>query len=297
MATQRLGRALTTCPNCLGRLPLARPTIAPVSSSPLQQLTQVRGAKSLTKAELEDLQGIPVRLLKNINGFGKQHAIIRVKPGRMRNQWHHKGLAEYMTKKRFQELGLTESAIGVRDRTFGSKLLDEDEVDSKKIVAEKPKSKKKEYIVMTADESRTLLQDLLPEVLVFARKPISVPEPAKEPEAPAQRMSPALAANAQVSTQPKDAPTAPAAPAVPEQDLTAIFGSVAVTDVVARIREALLADSNGSRVAIEADAVSILGLEAGEDRIKRLGVYEVEIVTGKGSEPLRKKVEVVPETE
>lgn len=148
-----------------------------------------------------------------------------------------------------------------------------------------------------ADESRTLLQDLLPEVLVFARKPIAVPEPAKEPEAPAQRMSPALAANAQVSTQPKDAPTAPAPAAVPEQDLTAIFGSVATTDVVARIREALLADSNGSRVAIEADAVSILGLEAGEDRIKRLGVYEVEIVTGKGSEPIRKKVEVVPETE
>lgn len=180
MATPRLGRALTTCPNCLGRLPLARPTaaIAP-SPSPLQLgLTQVRHASKLTKAELEDLQGIPVRLLKNINGFGKQStlplpcsapqhgtcekegsntnlpapivdAIIRVKPGRMRNQWHHKGLAEYMTKKRFTELGLTEAAIGVRDRTFGSKLLTEEDVNGPTIAKDPAKSKKKEQIVMT----------------------------------------------------------------------------------------------------------------------------------------------------
>ncbi|ETS86916.1 hypothetical protein PFICI_00744 [Pestalotiopsis fici W106-1] len=295
MATPRLGRALTTCPNCLGRLPLARPTATQVLPSPLQQLTQVRHARTLTKAELEDLQGIPVRLLKNIAGFGKQHSIIRVKPGRMRNQWHHKGLAEYMTKKRFTELGLTEAAIGVRDRTFGTKLLDEEDGDSQKIVTNEPvKTKKKETIVMTADESRALLQDLLPKVLVFARKPIAAPEPAKDPE-PVVSRNFALAANAQVSTQ--TAAEAAAVPEQPQQDTKAIFGSVAPTDVVARIREALLADSNGSRVSFEAEAVSILGLEAGEDRIKRLGVYEVEIVTGKGLEPVRRTVEVVPETD
>lgn len=295
MATPRLGRALTTCPNCLGRLPLARPTaaIAP-SPSPLQLgLTQVRHASKLTKAELEDLQGIPVRLLKNINGFGKQNAIIRVKPGRMRNQWHHKGLAEYMTKKRFTELGLTEAAIGVRDRTFGSKLLTEEDVNGPTIAKDPAKSKKKEQIVMTADESRALLHDLLPEVLVFARKPIAAPTPEPAPE-PVVPRSPALAANAQVSTR---ATTAPSEPETPQQDTKAIFGSVAAGDVVALIREALLVDSNGSRVALEADAISILGLEAGEDRIKRLGVYEVEIVTGKGLEPVRRTVEVVPETE
>lgn len=40
----------------------------------------------------------------------------------MRNIWFPKGCAEYMTKQRFVELGLSESAIGVRDRTFGTKL-------------------------------------------------------------------------------------------------------------------------------------------------------------------------------
>ena len=46
----------------------------------------------------------------------------------------------------------------------------------------------------------------------------------------------------------------------------------------------------------QTDAVAVR-LEAGEDRIKRLGVYEVEIVTGKGLEPVRRTVEVVPETD
>jgi len=40
----------------------------------------------------------------------------------MRNIWFPKGVAEYMTKKRFEELGLTEAAIGARDRNFGSKI-------------------------------------------------------------------------------------------------------------------------------------------------------------------------------
>lgn len=44
---------------------------------------------------------------------------MRVKSGRMRNYWFPRGRAEYMTKQRFRDMGLTESAIGVRDRTFG----------------------------------------------------------------------------------------------------------------------------------------------------------------------------------
>ena len=41
----------------------------------------------------------------------------------MRNIWFPKAAAEYMTRKRFEELGLTEAAIGVRDRTFGSQAM------------------------------------------------------------------------------------------------------------------------------------------------------------------------------
>lgn len=94
----------------------------------------VRQKRTMTRAEEEDLQGIPVRLLRDIKGFGRRHAIIRVKPGRMRNVWHHKGQAEYMTKERFAELGLTEASIGVRDRSFGTQLL---VADDDKTAAEK----------------------------------------------------------------------------------------------------------------------------------------------------------------
>lgn len=47
----------------------------------------------------------------------------------MRNIWFPKGAAEYMTRQRFTELGLSEAAVGVRDRTFGTQLLlDEEQV-------------------------------------------------------------------------------------------------------------------------------------------------------------------------
>ncbi|KAH6646691.1 hypothetical protein BKA67DRAFT_580255 [Truncatella angustata] len=299
MATPRLARTLT-CPNCLGRLPLSRPAV-PSFPSPLQLgLTQVRHARTLTKAELEDLQGIPVRLLKNVIGFGKQNAIIRVKPGRMRNQWHHKGLAEYMTKKRFEELGLTESAIGVRDRAFGKQTLDDETSQNNKDsnVVETPTTKKKDVVTMAPDESRALLSDLLPATLIFARKPINSADSA-QPEVsapePSIPRSPSLAANAQTSMQQQQQSSSPGME--PAVDTTTIFGSVSSLDIQQRIREALLADRNGSRVALEVDGISIKGLEAGEDRIKRLGVYEVEIVTGKGLEPVRRTVEVVSEAE
>lgn len=127
------------------------------------------------------------------------------------------------------------------------------------------------------------------------RKPIGPvsAESVVEPE-PAVMRSPSLAANAQLSTQPS---VGAAVPATSQQDTTAIFGSVAALDVLTRIREALLADNNGSRVALEVDGVTIRGLEAGEDRIKSLGLYEVEIITGKGLEPVKRTIEVVPEME
>ncbi|KAH8650156.1 hypothetical protein BX600DRAFT_474198 [Xylariales sp. PMI_506] len=304
MATPRIARTLT-CPNCFGRLPTVRPAAAPIfSSSPalpwaLNQ-TQVRYARSLSKAELEDLQGIPVRLLRDVAGFGRKHAIIRVKAGRMRNIFHPKGAAEYMTKKRFDELGITEAAIGVRDRSFGTQLpVDEAEKDKRKnVVAE---VRKKETISLPPQESRALLDSLLPETLIFPRKPIgtaAAPQPAA-PAEPAIPRSPSLAINAAISAQ--AAPQGAADPAASTEPATpaavAIFGSVAVSDVLAHVRQALLNDQNGNRVALEAENISILGLESGEDRIKRLGRFEVEIVTGKGVEGLKRVIEVVADQE
>ncbi|KAI0393528.1 hypothetical protein F5Y17DRAFT_458877, partial [Xylariaceae sp. FL0594] len=120
MATPRFARS-PTCLSCLRRL-AAQPSPASAFSSPVPPTwARIQTRAASRKADAEDLSGIPVRLLRDVPTFG--HAIIRVRPGRMRNLWFPQGVAEYMTKKRFEELGLSESAIVVRDRGFGSKTV------------------------------------------------------------------------------------------------------------------------------------------------------------------------------
>lgn len=94
-------------------------------------------------------------------------AIIRVKSGRMRNQWHHKGLAEYMTKQRFSELGLTEAAIGVRDRSFGKQLVVDEAQDGQNMVVQEPQTAKRKEVVTMAVSSRLSRTSFCLEVLGF----------------------------------------------------------------------------------------------------------------------------------
>lgn len=106
--------------------------------------------------------------------------------------------------------------------------------------------------------------------------------------------SPSLAANASISRAdasetPAPDPPEPAAAPGP----VAIFGSVSTGDLLHAIKEAMLVDSKGGRVALEEESIKILGLEAGEDRIKRLGTFKVEISAGKDLEPVIRTVEVV----
>lgn len=68
---------------------------------------------------------------------------------------------------------------------------------------------------------------------------------------------------------------------------------MAAPDVLAAVRDALLADQHGNRVALEAEGITLRGLAPGEDRIKHLGRYEVDIVTGKDIDPVRRFIDVV----
>ncbi|KAI1185795.1 hypothetical protein F5B17DRAFT_406354 [Nemania serpens] len=288
MATPRLARS-PTCLSCLRRL--AQPSSSSSSSSPLSW-TQTRART--TKAELEDLQGIPVRLLRDIPEFGRKHAIIRVKAGRMRNIWFPKGCAEYMTKQRFVELGLSESAIGVRDRTFGTKLAASAKKQGETAPSAEASQKRKEILTLPPEEVHALLTARIPDVLVFQRAPVpATPAPPPEPSVP---RSPSLAVNAATSVSaPEEAPESAA--------VTPIFGSVSRGDILAEIRKLLLADPQGSRVSLDVESVELLGLDPehdGENRIKRLGTFEVRIAPGVGAdgkklEPLSRVVQVVPE--
>ncbi|KAI2463287.1 hypothetical protein F4781DRAFT_417151 [Annulohypoxylon bovei var. microspora] len=290
MAPTRLA-APPTCLSCLRRLALPSPSAFP-SLRPLAQ-QQTRGVK-MTKAEQEDLQGIPVRLLHDMNGFGRKDSIIRVKAGRMRNQWFPKAQAEYMTKQRFKELGLTEAAIGVRDRSFGIRLLADEKAETatptKRFVKKSPA---KEVLTLSSQETLSLLTTHVPSTLTFVRKPIQQISPPPAPDVePAPVRSPSLARHALTSTEAVVPEAVPAEPAA-----VAIFGSVSALDVLAVIKERLLEldPVRGGRIALEAEGIEIRGLEKGEDRIKHLGTFEVYISVSKDLDPIKLAVNVVAE--
>ncbi|KAJ8108100.1 hypothetical protein ONZ43_g6528 [Nemania bipapillata] len=85
--------------------------------------------------------------------------------------------------------------------------------------------------------------------------------------------------------------------------VTPIFGSVSRSDILALIKETLLKDPQGSRVVLEAESLELVGLDPehdGENRIKRLGTFEVRITPGAGTdgknlEPVIRILQVVPE--
>ncbi|KAI1089545.1 hypothetical protein F5B19DRAFT_466616 [Rostrohypoxylon terebratum] len=285
-----------TCLSCLRRL--AQPSPSTFSLRPLAQ-QQTRGAK-MAKAEQEDVQGIPVRLLCDMPGFGPQEAIIRVKRGRMRNKLFPKGQAEYMTEKRFRELGLNESAIGTRDRTYGApKIVEEhsEQERSPKGTTEK-KSPPKETLVLSPNESLTLIQTYIPGTLTFTRKPILVTAPVQAEPAPepAPVRSPSLARHAVTSVpSPAPAPAPKAEPSVPTQ--TSIFGSVSAHDILVIIKEKLIESDpeKGARIALDESGITIVGLGEGEDRIKHLGTFKVSILVAADLRPFDLDVEVVAE--
>ncbi len=71
----------------------------------------------------------------------------------MRNIWFPKGAAEYMTKQRFVDMGLTDAAIGVRDRTFGKQLALEQQEPGTQTPSVPPETKSKRKEVMALSVS------------------------------------------------------------------------------------------------------------------------------------------------
>lgn len=144
---------------------------------------------------------------------------------------------------------------------------------------------------------------LLPSILTFYRKPIATPTPAFSEALLEPPRSPALAPDAATSPSADEAleetqvAAAAAAAAAPEEPgPVAIFGSVSTTDILHLVKEILAVDSEGARVALEAENITILGLDEGEDRIKRIGTFAVEILAGKDLPPVRRIVAVVPDS-
>ncbi|KAM7191991.1 hypothetical protein V8F33_008569 [Rhypophila sp. PSN 637] len=262
----RLGNRLPTCLACLRRL--AQPSVSPIQPPTGVVLMQTRAKSNHMRPQD---RGVVVRLLEDIPTFGRKHAVFRTERGRMRNQWYPANKAEYMTRQRFQELGLTEEDVGDRDRAFAALgQADEDDFAFVEVVEKQQGGDMSSKMPVTT--AHTLISTLTPETLTFYRKVIEKPasENAEKPRA----------------SRFKDT-------------RLDIYGSVSTNDIANRIKEFLVTDAEGRMVTLQPQDISIIGLEG--NALKTIGHFGAQIMLGgsedTGVQPVLKVVEILPEKE
>ncbi|CAK7238480.1 hypothetical protein SEUCBS140593_010731 [Sporothrix eucalyptigena] len=261
-----LRTASASCLGCVARRsPLARPTIATSASAfAAVQTQQTRGKKTNRRRD----QGVVVRLLEDVTQYGRRDTILRVERGRMRNFWYPNGLAEYMTASRVAELGVpVAEAISQPDPWF---VAAHDGVPAETAVKQTVTLRS-----ISTTRAATLLETIIPQTLVFYRKPISADTMAIFGSVSADDVATTLREVLQGSG-----------------DEDALLVRVEPRDVRFILPEAATSQVTSGEV----DQVSTV------DRIKELGRWEVDILV-RGSQgnteglrivdPVRKIVEVV----
>ncbi|KAI4099742.1 MAG: hypothetical protein L6R37_005811 [Teloschistes peruensis] len=266
---------LVISPQCLGLLRRHAGIRSLGSKDPFHQ--QIRGKKKSTKGP----HLVNVRLLEDIQGYGRKGSIIPVAPGRMRNIYYPQRKAEYVTQAQMRSMGQNDMVFE-RDFSFG--LVKPQETASPETEeGEKPQ------------RSAEVIEALLPRSLVFHRVPIEAPTP--EPEAPKAVGNSINAIGGETPMQRTSEPKKTSA------DIH-IFGSVTPADIVESIKAVLANDKEGANLVIAPEDIHILygsndevaTEEAGVkvDRLKSLGEYRFEIRL-KGVDPIRRLVHILPE--
>jgi len=259
---------------------------------------------------------IKVHLLQNVPGYGRRGAVIPIPPGLMRNEWFPHRMAEYVTRGKLQELGLAKDANLERDSTFlssAARKVERDRLKKEKEASEAQQAielaklaeadalalKEAEEVAAAAlqykqpahredgltlpdpQEATRLLENLLPPNLDFYRTPITTLAPKK--------VSPSLSASAVTSIDGVGQTTAVNA---------SIYGSVSTNDIAVNLKAILAEHERGAQIALSPDEISFVKSgDVGEqfDRVKNLGVYEVEIKLGGATEAIRRTIKVNPQ--
>lgn len=141
-----------------------------------------------------------------------------------------------------------------------------------------------------------MIEASLPPSLIFYRTPISVPEPeaaVQEPPSRSRRSTSSAAAELDAASEPLPKP--------PKPQLDTIFGSVSTADMAESIKAILAESTEGARVVVGAEDITILQDEDDEfghqykgiegDRLKVLGDFQVEVRV-KGGETVVRTVSV-----
>ncbi|KAI4195440.1 MAG: hypothetical protein LQ350_007204 [Teloschistes chrysophthalmus] len=260
-------------PQCLGLLRQLVGIRSVGSKNPFHQ--QIRGKKKSTKGP----HLVNVRLLEDIQGYGRKGSIIPVAPGRMRNIYYPQSKAEYVTQAQMRSMG-QKDAVFERDFSFGLVKPQEKALPEEK---EEPQ------------RSAEVIEALLPRSLIFHRVPIEASMPGPEAPKPVASSINAIGGETPMQRTPE--------PKKPSADIP-IFGSVTPADIVDSIKAVLANDKEGANLVVSSEEIHILhgsndevaNEEAGVkvDRLKSLGDYRFEIRL-KGVGPVRRLVRIVPE--
>jgi ribosomal protein L9 len=254
---------------------------------------QVRGKKKLAKVST-----IRVQLLQNVPGYGRRGAVIPVTAGVMRNIWFPKGMAQYVTASNLQALGVKKDAPLERDSTFRSttekkleRQVEEEEpeqvvdeaqeeefrpapiVPAPSIIQAEPRAPQIELDLMSPDRATSILEDLLPPNLDFYRTTITVPT---------KKISPSISSSSAIA----------AAAQAAKADSNKIHGSVSTSDIAANLKAILAEDEQGARVVVSPEQISFVQKTDEKDRVKQLGVFEIQIRLEGASDSVRRTVQV-----
>ncbi|KAI9835986.1 MAG: hypothetical protein M1837_003553 [Sclerophora amabilis] len=225
---------------------------------------QFRGKNKAAKIET-----IKVRLLQDVDRYGRKGTILSVQPGRMRNSWYPHHTAEYLTPADLRALNISRSSVLERDPNFRIHQPSDDHAASWEQQAWQPVVDV-DVELLSPQRATQILSVLLPPHLTFYRGAIAQPpqqpqaQLAPQPTTSRQNMSRAvtsaaadLAAAAEEIPEPVHPPvTAP----------TGIYGSVSTADIASNIRALLAEHAEGSRVVLGAEDVTFVGgVGIGED--------------------------------
>ncbi|KAK4495922.1 hypothetical protein PRZ48_013190 [Zasmidium cellare] len=296
MALPLRTRSIPQCANCLRSYAWAS-AVEGNSSSNTALRQQVRGKKKMAKSD----GNVPVRLLKDLTGFGKQGSIIPVPRGEMRNKFFPQRIAEYVPLSELRHLRANSVTIE-RDYVYGrdepvqEAAADFNTIGESAVASQSPipPPKKPEVEKLTPERSLQLLEIFVGPRLDFYRQPI-LEEKEKEPEETKpqpRRESPRTASSAAFdllaarTSQPKPEKTGP----------LAIYGSVSRHDVLVHIRAAIARNDEAAKVILEENDIEFLDAEVErEGKVKHVGDFTIEVHVKGEEQRLKRTVRVVPQ--
>ncbi|KAK4902869.1 hypothetical protein LTR27_000808 [Elasticomyces elasticus] len=265
---------------------------------------QVRGKKKLANTS----SAVPVRLLKNVETFGRKGSIVPISPGLMRNNWFPRRVAEYMTlpeQRSLRQKGLPIERDFDYDPSFkATPTLSTSAGDSTGSMSRLDKQDASMFQRASLDPARLtpercveLLEIFVPNKgLEFYRQPII--EEAPLPPAPMEAKKPAksfgfgagaelMAARAHAAEEAKKPK-----PKVQGESGQAIYGSVSTHDVLMAVRAAMAENDEARMVVIREDDVKFVDAEE-TDRVKMVGTFVVEIKVKNVEEGVKRNVKVI----